>query len=279
MKTPILSLVILLLFFAQVSAQSGAVQTDAARTIQQSQSRVSTLTNQDVQDLLKAGITSEELIGKIKASACDFDLSFIAIQVLKTAGASAEVVAAMGQAEKIPSPNKTTNSSQPDKLKQILIPAGTQLDIEASYTVDSSEMRAGDLLSFRVVIPVRIDGVIVIEKGALVTARVLESKHGGHWGRAGRLAWTMLDVVAADGTRIPVQTVMAKGQDRTGIKGVSYGGEVATKTVVTGLILFPIAPIALVNGFKRGENAVLPEGKRAVVFVRAGTTVKVDAPR
>ena len=39
------------------------------------------------------------------------------------------------------------------------------------------------------------------------------------------------------------------------------------------------APLALTAGFKRGENAILPEGKRFVVFVKTDTVVKAsDAP-
>lgn len=262
-----------LLVCLTAAAQSAVVPSDATRTIQRTQSAAEKLTNQKVQDLLKSGLAVEELIARIKASVCEFDLSPEAIELLKTAGVPHEVVEAMVQAEKEKAQKASTIPAQPVLAKRLLLPAGTQLDIEASYTVDSSEMKAGDLLSFRVVIPVKINGVTVIEKGALVTARVVEAKHGGHWGRAGRLAWTMLDVVAADGTRIPVQTVLAKGEDRAGIKGTSYGGEVATRTIITGALLWPIAPIALINGFKRGENAVLPEGKRGVVFVRSDATV------
>jgi hypothetical protein len=33
------------------------------------------------------------------------------------------------------------------------------------------------------------------------------------------------------------------------------------------------------SGFKRGDDAVLPQGKRFVVFVRNDTVVKVSADR
>jgi hypothetical protein len=38
--------------------------------------------------------------------------------------------------------------------------------------------------------------------------------------------------------------------------------------------VFPIAPLALMSGFKRGEDAVMPQGKRFVVFVQTETVVK-----
>ena len=160
---------------------------------------------------------------------------------------------------------------QPRGLK---LPAGTPLDIEATYTVSSIDFRPGDYLSFRVLVPIIIDGVTLIDKGSLVTGRVVEAKRGGHWGKAGRLSWTIQDVVAIDGTRVPLQAQKDLPTGRNGIKGTSHGGEVATRTVLFGALLFPLSPLALMTGFKRGENAVLPQGKRFVVYVQSETAVK-----
>jgi hypothetical protein len=162
---------------------------------------------------------------------------------------------------------------QPRELK---LPAGTSIDIEATYTVSSIDFRPGDYLSFRVLVPVMIDGVTLIDKGSLVTGRVVEAKRGGHWGKAGRLSWTIQDVVAVDGSRVPLQAQKDLPTGRNGIKGTSHGGEVATRTVLFGALLFPLSPLALMTGFKRGENAVLPEGKRFVVFVQSETFVKAS---
>jgi hypothetical protein len=164
------------------------------------------------------------------------------------------------------------------QLRELKLPAGTAIDIESTYTVSSIDFRPGDYLSFRVLVPVMIDGITLIDKGSLVTARVVEAKRGGHWGKAGRLSWTIQDVVATDGTRVPLQAQKDLPTGRNGIKGTSHGGEVATKTVLMGALLaplFPIAPLALLSGFKRGEDAVLPEGKRFVVFVQKETGLKV----
>jgi hypothetical protein len=170
--------------------------------------------------------------------------------------------------------NSALTQPQPRELK---IPAGTSLDIESTYTVSSLDFRPGDYLSFRVLVPIMIDGVTLIDKNSLVTGRVVESKRGRRWGKAGRLSWTMQDVVAVDGTRVPLQAQKDLPAGRNGIKGTSHGGEVATKTVLMGALLaplFPIAPLALLSGFKRGEDAVLPQGKRFVVFVQKETTVR-----
>src|ERR1700730_451108 len=158
-----------------------------------------------------------------------------------------------------------TFESMSPTSREVKLPAGTPIDIESAYTVSSLDLKPNEYLSFRVLIPVKVDGDTVIEKGALVTARVVESMRGRHWSKAGKLSWTMLDVVAVDGTRPTVQAQKDLPDSRTGIKGTSHGAEVATKTIVLGALMapvFPIAPLALMSGFKRGESAVLPEGKR-----------------
>ncbi|HEX3230982.1 MAG TPA: hypothetical protein VHQ95_18540, partial [Pyrinomonadaceae bacterium] len=64
---------------------------------------------------------------------------------------------------------------------------------------------------------------------------------------------------------------------KNAVKGTSHGGEVATRMIVFGALMWPIAPLMLVQGFKRGENAVLPEGKRFIVFVTKDATVNIPS--
>lgn len=160
------------------------------------------------------------------------------------------------------------------KTRDFKIPAGTALEIEAAYTVSSYDLRMNDLISFRVIVPIKIDGVTVIEKNSLVTGRIAQAKRGGHWGKAGKLAWTMQDVVAVDLTRVPLQAQIEGPEAKNGVKGTSHGGQVATEMIVFGSLMFLAAPLVLMSGFRRGENAVLPEGKRFVVYVQRDTIVK-----
>jgi hypothetical protein len=205
---------------------------------------------------------------------------------------TAEVVQA-GAAKTI-QPSETARLDTQPQPVELRIPAGTQIEIEVAYTVNSLDVRPGERISFRVLIPIAIDGVTVIEQGALVTARITQAKRGGHWGKAGKLAWTMEDVVAADNTRVllapetaarseklwslePKSGNEAKSNNETAmgegrVKGTSHSGEVAAVSIATG-VLFP--PLALMGGFKRGENAILREGRRFVVAVGKETTVKI----
>ncbi len=277
MKTKILFVLLTLLLPVSqtVPLLAATPLSGAAIIVQQSKSAVAPLRNEDVSELLKAKVSPEVVIAKIKSSTCDFDTSSAALQKLKTEGVPDEVILAMVMR----SDRKLTNapsadSTSPREESVIRIPAGTPVEIETAYTVDSELVKAGDVVSFRVVNAVKVSGVIVIAAGAPATARVIRAKRGGRWGRAGHLAWEMQDATTIDDKRIPLQ--FAKQQ-----KGVSKGGTVATATVatvatatvMTGVLLWPIAPVALLWGFKRGKNAVIPAGKRFDASVREDPAV------
>lgn len=164
------------------------------------------------------------------------------------------------------------------RFREVKIPAGTPLDIQATSSVSSMDARAGDLISFRVLIPVKVNDAIVIPDNALVTARIVKAKRAGHWGKAGKLLWTMQDVVAVDLTRIPLTANPDFPGGQQGVSGQSHGAEVATRTAVMGALLAPtvvLAPLALIHGFKRGENAVIPEGKRFIAYIQKDAVVRI----
>jgi hypothetical protein len=162
-------------------------------------------------------------------------------------------------------------------VRELKIPAGTPLEIETAFTVNSQYVRPEELISFRVLVPVKVDGVTVIEKYSLVTGRVVEAKRGRHWGRAGKLSWIMQDVVAVDLTRVPLQAVRDTPAGTNRVAGTSHGGEVAAHIAIAAPLMLFAAPLALTAGFKRGENALLPEGKRFIVYVAGDTTVHTTA--
>jgi len=206
-------------------------------------------------------------------------LALAHLLMLTTIVAQSPAVSA-GAANSIQPSQPTVASNEPSvqaPARVLNLPAGTRLDIETAYTINSRDMRSGDLLTFRVLVPVKIEGADVIPMGALVTGRVVKAKRGGHWGKAGKLAWMMEDVVAVDLTRVPLTANpdIPLGQNR--ITGTSHGGQVAAEMAVFGSLMMFAAPLVLMSGFKRGEDAVLPQGKRFVVYVARGT--KISLPK
>jgi len=160
-------------------------------------------------------------------------------------------------------------SSESQRIEPLQIPDGTLIEIEAPYRINSKEFKPNDEISFRVINPLKINGVTVIEQGANATGRIEKAKRGGHFGKAGLLVWTMQTVTAVDGSQVPLRTV----QER--LRGDSKAAKVATQMIITGALLPFIAPVALLHGFKRGKDAFIPAGKRYEVFVNGQAVVKI----
>ena len=148
------------------------------------------------------------------------------------------------------------------------IPDGTEVKVEAPYTINSMDFKANDKISFRVVDPIMVDGVTVIEQGSTATALIVRAKRGGHWGKAGLFVFTMQSVTAVDGTQIPLRNTQVR------LRGDSKGAKVATAMIITGALMPLIAPVALLHGFKRGKDAFIPAGKRYSVFIDSSVADK-----
>jgi hypothetical protein len=264
MTRPIsLFLAVLLLLqttFVVVTGQSVAI-----KDLHLSDTTTTPLTNQDVLILVKAKLTPEVIIAKIKSSHCAFEVSPAELQELRSGGVPDEVITVMVETAILLNA-EGPGSSGPQAIQ---IPDGTLVEIEAPYRVNSKEFKPNDEISFRVINPIKINGVTVIAQGATATGRIEKAKRGGHFGKAGLLVWTMQTVTAVDGSQVPLRTV----QER--LRGDSKAAKVATQMIITGALLTFIAPVALLHGFKRGKDAFIPAGKRYDVFVNGQAVVKV----
>lgn len=155
----------------------------------------------------------------------------------------------------------SAGATQPPAHASVKIPAGVRVELEMAHTIDSMTTRTGDAVSFRVVNPVVVDGVTVVAVGATATAHVVKAERNGHFGRAGRIVWELKEVTAVDGTRVPLSAA-----------GRAVGDSKGAKVAAT-MALAVLSPVALAAGFKRGENAIVPEGKRFDAFVQTESTV------
>jgi hypothetical protein len=263
----ILSTLLIILLTAGASAKMYAAQAqDAAKNVQTSAAAAQVLTDSDVIALVESKLAPEVIVEKLKTSECDFDTSPEALRKLKDAGVPDSLLLVMVL---MPKRAGSAEAAQTRRVG-VKVPEGTVVELETAYTINSQLVRTGDAVSFRVVNPVIVEGAVVIEKGATATALVTRAERGGHFGRAGRIEWEMKEVTAVDGSRVPLST---SGR----AVGDSHGAKVATQMVITGALLWPVAPLVLLHGFKRGENAFVPEGKRFSVVVRGGASVSATA--
>lgn len=229
--------------------------TSAAKTDDQ------VMTNKDVMDLLKSGLSAEIVVAKIKSSKTNFDTSTTALQEMKAAGIPEPVVLAMIQAG---TPVQSSAATMSTPTKEVVIDDGTPVEIELLAEASSEKMKAGDIVNFKVIQPVVYKGVTIIDKDAVAKARISEAKKAGRWGKAGKLEWVLQDVVSVDDGRIPLRFTQRNVGD-------SKGSTVAVAAVATTVLL---GPLGLLWGLKKGKPVVIQPGNRYNVFVHGTPTVK-----
>src|SRR5262245_10983211 len=97
------------------------------------------------------------------------------------------------------------SNSTSAKITEVKIPSGTRIDVELAFWFSSETLEKGDVITFRAVMPVKIDGLTVVASGAICTAVVVKAKKRRRWGRSGEITFNMRDIVAVDDQRIPLQ--------------------------------------------------------------------------
>ncbi len=217
----------------------------------------SPLTNQDVLEMVKSGLSAEIVVAKIKASPTKFDTAPAALSELKESGVPESVIMAMVQ---VPAVERSDSITEVDTK----VPDGTEIEIELRNTLSGQEAKIGDTVDFTIVRAVQVNGVTIFERDSPARAKITTAKKAGRWGKAGKLEWAMQDVQAVDGNRVPARFTKRE-------LGDSKGGTVAVAAVATTVLL---GPLGLLWGLKKGKPAIIPAGNRYSVFVHGDIVIK-----
>ena len=231
------------------------------------------LHNNDVLSMLKNGMKPAQIIARIRNSRCSFDIFPPVLQDLRRRGVPEAVLEVMIEAPSGPSQADLAPNGKPElEWLAVKLPQGGGILVETLYPVSSENFEEGSTIAFSVVRPVYVDGVLVIARGTVARAKVIQVKKAQSWGRAGTLTWDMESIPAVDGTKIPVQLSAYT-------EGANRGPELAAGFAVTSAIIFPYtAPAALVWGFKKGDDAVVKGSKQFAAVIKADTEVSGVVP-
>ena len=226
------------------------------------------LRNRDILQMVQSGMKSHLIIAKIMTSHCAFDIFPPVLEDLKRRGVPENVLHFMSVV-----PNGPPNLPETDKpateslLRTVKITPGIAITVETLYPISSADFTINNTIAFSVVRPVYVDGVLLIPRGTIARAKIVRVKKAGSFGRGGALTIQMEQIVAIDGTRIPVQlTADAEGGNRS--------GALAIGAAATSALIFPYtAPAAIVWGFKKGDDAVIRGSKEFAAVVTSETQI------
>lgn len=197
------------------------------------------LTNRDVIEMLQSGLTPHAVILRIHESPCKFDKSSEGLGALRAANVPYKVVLAMMQAPDVPPAIKGRIA--------VDIPDSTPVKVALTESLDSETNRPGYIIYFRVLEDVRFRGLRVIAKGSRARGRLLDSRDRSHLGEVARLEWSMMDVEAVDGQRLPLRGGSeVAGTELNQEKSVAVGKGEAFISYIYGLrkvtVPAPISP-------------------------------------
>lgn len=230
------------------------------------------LRNNDILQMVEDKVATEVIVSKILTSPCNFDTFPPVLRDLRRRGVPEKVLRVMKVVPYGP-PNLADVDSNVTLPPRVEIPEGTLIEVETATATSSGKVKEGDLITFLAKRRVFIDGVLVIDRGAVARARVVQVRRASAFGRAGMLAWQMEYIVAIDGTRIPI-TLSGKQ------KGTNRTAAIAGGAVATGALIFPYSsPVALIWGLKKGDEAVLRGSKVFAASVGTKTEIAGIQPR
>lgn len=226
------------------------------------------LHNKDVLRMHNEGIEPEVIISRIITSQCNFDIFPPVLLDFKRRGVPDTVLTAMTMVPYGPPAATRGNTIRAiTETSRVQIPAGTVVELEAASPVSSADVQEGSSMTLMVSRQVVVNGVLVIARGAVARGRVSKSKAAGTWGRGGTLHWTMEDVVAVDGTRVPIEL-----SDR--LDGKNRSKAVVAAAIATGAMILPYTPpVGLIWALKKGDEAVLDESRKSTSIVSKKTEV------
>ncbi|MBD2306084.1 hypothetical protein H6G17_11225 [Chroococcidiopsis sp. FACHB-1243] len=148
--------------------------------------------------------------------------------------------------------------SQMLMAKKLTLASGTKLQLELAEELSSKTAQEGDIVVYyaatNVLSPTK---EILIKKGARATGKVTEAKRARMFGKKGQLNFTVEEIEAVDGTKIPLRSTVEKNGKGRG----------ATMVAVAALV-------SVFGVFIKGKNITVKPGTLVEAYVDYDTVVE-----
>ena len=171
----------------------------------------------------------------------------------------------------------TLHAAEPEEVR---IPDGTAVHVVLTKTISSEDAKQGEVVELIVAEPVQIHGMEVIASGSVARAAIVKAQKTSPNGKPGELVIAMQDVVATDGTRIPLR-LLKKALPRLGSEAADIGENILLGIAAPlAIFYFPNADLEspqVRNRKQLGRPAIVGAGENFLVFVNGETTVKAKA--
>ncbi len=143
-----------------------------------------------------------------------------------------------------------------------LIPLGTGVEIELLDSLSSETLQAGQTVPFKLVNALEAHGVRLLAADTPFSGRVTAANRSGHWGKAGAFDLKLEALKLGDGTEVRLDF---HRPTRLNARGEKTGEAIGSALVMT--YYFPLIPVALIAGSRKGKPFKIRAGERYLVYV------------
>jgi hypothetical protein len=143
-----------------------------------------------------------------------------------------------------------------------VVPTGTGVEIELLENVSSESLKAGQSVPFKLVHALEVNGVSLLTAGTQFSGTVTSANPSGHWRRAGAFDLKLDPLKLGDGALVRV--------DFHRPARVNARGEKTGETIGSAIVMayyFPLIPVALIAGSRKGKPFKIRAGERYLVYV------------
>jgi hypothetical protein len=171
------------------------------------------LNNQAILDMAQAKVAESVIIGQIRSSPTNFNLSTSEIIRLTKGGVTEAVIHAMRDPSGTAKPPVADATAATEKRTVQLIGG---LPFEIALTEDVPvDCKPGQILNFKVTKDVTVGDTVVIAKGAPVVGAVVEAAKKKFLVHTTRPTFRLLEVTAVDGSKVKVRATVGRlGESR-----------------------------------------------------------------
>jgi len=143
-----------------------------------------------------------------------------------------------------------------------VVPTGTGVEIELLENISSESLQAGQSVPFKLVHALELNGVMLLPAGTQFTGTVVSANPSGHWGKAGAFDLELDPLKLAGGALVRLDFHRPA---RVNARGEKTGEAIGTAIVMT--YYFPLIPVALIAGSRKGKPFRIRAGERYLVYV------------
>ena len=143
-----------------------------------------------------------------------------------------------------------------------IVPRNTPVEIELLDNLSSETLLVGQLIPFKLVKALEANGVELLAANTPFSGMVTQANASAHWGKAGAFNLKLEPLTLKDGTLVHVDFYRPTP--------LRTKGEKAAEAVGTALVLtyyFPLIPLALATGSRKGKPFRIRAGERYLVYV------------